>query len=72
MSMNVNGVGSVNAGAYQQMHKASGVKGSAGAYDPNAYLKELNDRVNAPVIAGAWNGKSPFGSAQPTVMIHPE
>ena len=71
MSMNVNGAASVNTGAYQQMHKASGAKRSTGAYDPNAYLKELNERVNAPVIAGAWNGKSAFGSAQPTVMIHP-
>ena len=71
MSMNVNGTPSANTGAYQQLHKASGARGSAGAYDPNAYLKELNERVDAPVVAGAWNGKSAFGSAQPTVMIHP-
>ena len=69
MSTSINETSSINTGAYQQIQKASSTTKSADAYNPNVYLKELNERVNPPVIAGAWNGKSAFGSAQPTVMI---
>lgn len=74
MSMSVNASGSINTSVYQQMQKSSGAGGAAGAnkpYNQGEYLQGLNKRVNATVLAGAWNGKSAFGSTSPTVMVHP-
>ncbi len=68
MSMNVTGAASMNIQSYQQMQKTA----AAGKpYNQGEYLSGLNKRVNATVLAGAWNGKTAFGSTSPTVMVHP-
>ncbi len=81
MSMKVNG--SVSGSVYQQQLQrqkqaqqstaASTTGKTNGEYNQSEYLKGLNERVNANVIAGAWNGKSQFGSGdRTTVMVHPD
>ncbi len=81
MSMNVNGSGSGSVYQQQlqkqkqaQQSTAASTSGKTnGEYNQSQYLKELNERVNANVIAGAWNGKSQFGSGdRTTVMVHPD
>lgn len=70
MSIAVGNSASASNPVYQQL-KSTTAGSAAKGYDQNQYLEELNRRVKAPVIAGAWNGKSPFGSARPTVMVNP-
>jgi hypothetical protein len=82
--MSANGIGgssSTNA-LYQQMLRKTqaqqaqntGRAGQAGGeYDQDLYLQQLNDRLDANVIAGQWNGRDEFGSKNgSTVMIHPD
>ncbi len=64
MSLSVNGT---SAATYLP-RKASA---NSTEYNQNAYLKELNGKVKAPVTAGVWNGKTAFGGATPSVMINP-
>lgn len=79
MSANIGDWRSANGMSYQdaktriQKNRTGGTDGANGNYNQSAYLSELNKRVNVNVIAGAWNGKSAFGSNQGyTVMIHPD
>lgn len=81
--MSVNGIGGgANNALYQQMLKraqgadaaqgAQAQQRAGGAYNEADYLRELNDRLDATVVPGAWDGKSSFGAGGATAMIHPE
>ena len=79
--MSVNGIGgaSANYNVQQQVQRrargadATGAQKPAGEYDQAKYLQDLNSRLDATVIAGEWNGRDEFGSANgSTVMIHPD
>ncbi len=79
--MSVNGIGgaSANYNVQQQAQRrthgadATGTQKSAGEYDQAKYLQDLNSRLNARVVAGAWNGKDQFGGGGgSTVMVHPD
>lgn len=74
--MNVNGYSSNTSGIYQQMRKQSAAAAETteakGEYNQSDYLKALNEKVDANVVAGVWNGKSAIGSGDAyTVMVHP-
>ena len=80
--MSTGGIGgaSSNNSMYQSMLKRTQTADSAraqrtgGEYDKARYLQELNDRFDANIISGVWNGKEQFDSDSPngTVMIHPD
>ncbi len=80
--MSTGGIGgaSSNSALYQQMLKRTQAADSAraqrtgGEYDQAQYLRELNERFDANIISGVWNGKDKFdhGSPNGTVMIHPD
>lgn len=82
--MSVNGIGGgANNALYQQMLKraqgadaaqgAQAQQRAGGAYNEADYLRELNDRLDARVVGGVWNGKDEFGSEKgSTVMVHPD
>jgi hypothetical protein len=79
MALSGIGGGSANYTVQQQAQKrargadAAGMqKPVAAEYDQTAYLKDLNSRLNASVIPGAWNGKDAFGADKATAMIHPD
>ncbi len=78
--MSVTGIGGASAN-YSVQHQAqrrargadaTGSQKPSGEYDQAKYLQELNSRVNATVIPGAWNGKDQFGANGATVMVHPD
>ncbi len=79
--MSTNGIGpgiSANASYQQALNRAQNAgaarpQRTPGEYDQSRYLRELNERLDARVIPGAWNGKDQFGSEKgSTVMIHPD
>ncbi len=79
MSVNSMGGGAANYNIHQQTQRraqaadAAQAQQTGGEYDQARYLRELNERVDANVIAGAWNGRNEFGSKNgSTVMIHPD
>jgi hypothetical protein len=51
---------------------AAGTQKTAAEYDQANSLRDLNSRLNANVIPGAWNGKDAFGADRATAMIHPD
>jgi hypothetical protein len=81
MSIDALGSGSASFHVRQQTQQrrvraadAARTQQAGGGYDQTQYLRDLNDRLDANVTAGAWSGgASPFGkNSAPQVMVHPD